>query len=37
MGRDGESPFVLVLQFASDQRLRIEADRISFCSVGLPC
>jgi len=32
-----QSPFVLVLQFASDQRLRIEADRISFCSVGLPC
>jgi len=32
-----QSPFVLVFQFASDQRLRIEADHISFCSVGLPC
>lgn len=38
LSRDDQvSPFVLVLQFASDQRLRIEADRIAFCSVGLPC
>ncbi len=34
---EGQSPFALVMQFASDQRLRIEADRIAFCSVGLPC
>lgn len=35
--RESGDPFVLLLRFESNQRLRIEAGSVAFVSVGLPC